>query len=186
MKNILLILAMGVAMGASAELKYGTVNMMLLVRNHPNYDSNKTLLTSTDKDYQKKLDAIKAEGEKLQEEGKKLADQMRNPMLISKAKGDIEKQLTDIQQKLIAIEQRYRSEAMRCRQDLQDLETRLLKTTTDDIRKRLAKHAEKNGYDFIFDSNATPFAKSEYDVTDEMLKTMGVDPKDAKGRDEGK
>lgn len=186
MKKIAFLAMIAVAMGASAEAKFGTVDMMLLVKNHPNYDSNKALLTSTDKDYQKKLEAIKSEGEKLQEEGKKLAEQMRNPMLIAKAKADVEKQLMDIQQKLVGIEQRYRSEAMRCRQDLQDLETRLLKTTTDDLRKRIAKYAEKNGYDLVFDSNAAAYAKSAFDVTDAMLKELGVDPKDAKGRDEGK
>jgi len=156
------------------------------VRNHPNYESNKELLTSTDKDYQKKLDVIKAEGDKLQEEGKKLAEQVRNPMLAAKAKADVEKQLMDLQQKLVGIEQRYRAEAMRNRQDLQDLEARLFKTTTEDLRKRIAKFAEAKGYDFVFDRTATPYYKPTYDVTDALLKEMGVDPKDAKTRNESK
>ena len=174
------------AMAASAELKLGTVDMMLLVKNHPNYESNKALLESTDKDYQKKLEGVKSEGDSLQNEGKKLMDQMRNPMLTAKAKADIEKQLGEIQQKLMAIEQRYRSEAMRCRQDLQDLEGRLLRTTTDDLRKRINKYAEANGFDLIIDQTAAAYAKKSFDVTDSLLKDLGVDPKDAKGRDEGK
>jgi len=186
MKKFVFAVTVVVAMGAFAEMNCGVVDMMLLVRNHPNYESNKTLLTSTDKDYQKKLEAIKGEGEKLQEEGKKIAEQLRNPMLLAKAKADAEKQLMELQQKLMGIEQRYRNEALRCRQDLQDLEARLLKTTTEDIRKRLAKYAEQNKYDFIFDSNAAPYARKSYDVTDEMLKAMGVDPKEVKDRDEGK
>ena len=186
MKKLVFAVAVVAAMAASAEMKLGTVDLMLLVKNHPNYDSNKTLLTSTDKDYQKKLEKIKSEGDSLQEEGKKLMDQMRNPMLTAKAKADIEKQLGDIQQKLMGMEQRYRSEAMRCRQDLQDLEARLLKTTTDDLKKRIAKYAAANGYDLIFDSNAAAYATSTLDVTDAMLKDLGVDPKEAKGRDEGK
>ena len=185
-KTVVSLCAAMVSLSLFAEMKFGTVDLMVLVKNHPNYDSNKTLLASTDKDYQKKLEVIKDEGEKLQSEGKKLAEQLRNPMLVDKAKADIEKQLMDLQQKLIGIEQRYRSEAMRCRQDLQDLEGRLLKTTTDDLRKRIAKYAEKNGYDFIFDKNAAAYAKASFDVTDEMLKVMGVDPKTARGRDEGK
>ena len=186
MKKLVLAMAMAAAMAATAEMKVGYVDMLLLVRNHPNYDSNKALLTSTDKDYQKKLEAIKAEGDKLQDEGKKLVDQMRNPMLTAKAKADVEKELAGLQQKLIGIEQRYRSEALRSRQDLQDLEGRLLKTTTDNLRKRIARYAEANGYDLILDSNATAYAKPAFDVTDGMLKELGVDPKDAKGRDEGK
>ena len=189
MKNLVFsVMVAAVAMAASAEMKLGTVDMLMLVRNHPNYESNKTLLTSTDKDYQKKLEGIKSEGEKLQEEGKKLMEQVRNPMLAAKAKADIEKQLMDLQSKLVGIEQRYRSEAMRCRQDLQDLEGRLLKTTTDDLRKRIAKYAKANGYDLILDANAAAYAAASFDVTDAMLKDLGVDPKDAKGReqDEGK
>ena len=187
MKKLLFSVAAAAALGASAaEMKIGTVDLMLLVKNHPNYDSNKELLTSTDKDYQKKLDAIKQEGEKQQEEGKKLAEQMRNPMLAQKAKADIEKQLMDIQQKLVGIEQRYRAEAMRCRQDLQDLEGRLLKTTTDDLRKRIAGFAKEKGYDLILDRTAAPYAKETYSVTDDLLRTLGVDPRSARGRDEGK
>ena len=186
MKKLVFAAMVAVAMGAGAEMKFGTVNMMTLVRNHPNYDSNKTLLTSTDKDYQKKLELIKADGEKLQDEGKKLAEQVRNPMLTAKAKDDIEKQLVEIQKKLMGIEQRYRSEAMRCRQDLQDLEGRLLRTTTDDLRKRISKFAEANGFDMVFDSSAAAYAKKGFDVTDQMLKEMGVDPKTARGADEGK
>ena len=187
MKNLIFV-ALAIVAGASfAEMKFGTVDMLKLVRNHPNYDSNKALLESTDKDYKKKLDAIKADGEKLQSEGKQLVDQLRNPMLAAKAKADLEKQVTDIQQKLMSIEQRYRNEGMRCRQDLQDLEGRLLKTTTDDLRKRIGKYADSKGYDFIFDATAVPFGKPSYDVTDELLKTMGVDPAKAKGKDnEGK
>ena len=186
MKKLVFAVVMAAAMGAFAEMKLGTVDLMLLVKNHPNYDSNKTLLTSTDKDYQKKLEGIKSEGDKLQEEGKKLMDQMRNPMLTAKAKADIEKQLGDLQQKLMGIEQRYRSEAVRCRQDLQDLEARLLRTTTDDLRKRIAKYASAKGYDLIVDTTATAYAANTLDVTDEMLKELGVDPKEAKGRDESK
>ena len=186
MKKTVLIMAAISALSVFADAKIGVVDLLLLIRNHPNYDANKELLTSTDKDYQKKLEAIKGEGDALQTEGKKLAEQIRNPMLAEKAKSDIEKQLMEIQQKLIAIEQRYRSEAMRCRQDLQDLEGRLLKTTTDDLRRRLAKFAKEKDYDFVFDKAATPFSKDKYDLTDEMLVYMNVDPKTAKGRDEGK
>ena len=186
MKKLAFLTILMAAMAASAEMKVGTVDLMLLVRNHPNYDSNKTLLTTTDKDYQKKLEGIKSEGDKLQADGKKLMEQLRNPMLTAKAKADVEKELGELQQKLMGIEQRYRSEAMRCRQDLQDLEGRLLKTTTDDLRKRIAKFASAKGYDLVIDRNAAAYAVPALDVTDEMLKDLGVDPKDAKGRDEGK
>ena len=186
MKKLVFAVMMAAATGAFAEAKFGTVDLMVLVRNHPSYDRDKTLLSSTDKDYQKKLELIKSDGDKLQEEGKKLMEQMESPMLADKAKADIKTKLMDIQKKLMGIEQQYRSEAVHFRQELQDLESRLLKATTDDLRKRIATFADANGYDIIFDSNATTYAKPSYNVTDAILKEMGVDPKNAKGKDEGK
>ena len=186
MKKLLLAAVAAAAVAVQAETKIGVVDMVLLVKNHPNYESNKELLSSTDKDYQKKLDVLKAEGEKLQSEGKQLAEQLRSPMLAEKAKGDIEKKLMDLQQKLLSAEQRYRSEAMRFRQDLQDLEGRLLGTTTTDLRRRLAKFADDKDYGIILDKQAVPFVDKSLDVTDAVLESMGVNPKDAKGRDEGK
>ena len=181
MKKLLIAVSfLSLLFSAQADMKIGTVDLMLLIRNHPSYDSNKELLKSTDKDYQKKLEAIKGEGDKLQEEGKKLVEQMQNPMLAAKAKGDLEKQIAEIQKQLMSIEQRYRSEAMRCRQDLSDLEGRLLKTTTDDLKKRIKAYAEKEGYDFIVDRSVTPYAKEVFDVSDAILSAMGVDLKKVK------
>ena len=180
MKKLAFLAAVLVAAVASAEMKIGTVDLMTLIRNHPNYETNREFLKSTEAAYKKKLDAIQKKGETQQAEGKKVAEQLQNPMLAAKAKADVEKQLMAIQKELLAIEQEYRAEAARCRQDLQDNESRLLKSTTDDLRKRLEKFAKANGYDLILDQTAAPFAKASLDVTDAMLKEMGVDPKDAK------
>ena len=77
-KTVVFALAAAASMSLSAEMKIATVDLMVLVRNHPSYDRDKTLLSSTDKDYQKKLELIKSDGDKLQEEGKKLMEQMES------------------------------------------------------------------------------------------------------------
>lgn len=186
MKKLMFAVTVMAAAVATAEMKIGTVDLMVLVRNHPDYGRNKALIEQTSKDYEAKLGEIKGEGDSLQAEGKKLAEQYRNPMLNDKAKSDIEKKIQEIQQKLLGIEQRYRAKAMSNRQELSDLEGRLLKATTEDLRKRINAIAEKSGYDFVFDKTATPFAKAEYEITDVLLRDMGVDPVKAKGRHEGK
>ena len=182
MKKLIFTLTMLTALFAWADAKIGVVDLMVLVKNHPDYDRNKKLVETTTKDYDAKIDEIKGEGEKLQTEGKKLTEQYRNPMLNDKAKADIEKQIQDLQQKLMQIEQRYRTKMMQNRQELSDLEGRLLKATTEDLRKRITAYAESNGYDFILDKSAAPFAKAHYEVTDAILKDMGVDPIKAKGK----
>lgn len=186
MKRLIMIAALLAASVAAADVKIGVVDMLKLVRNHKSYDSNKTFLQATEKDYQQKLDTIKAELEKQQEEGRKLAEEYRNPMLSATAKQKLEKDLGAIQQKLMEGQQRLRGEAMRSQQELTDMERRLLRTAGEDIRKIVDEFARKNGFDFILTSEVTVFAKKGADVTDEVLKAMGVDPKTAKGKDEGK
>ena len=188
MKKLIAIAAVALCASAFAELKIGTVDMMTLVRNHKNYDTNKKILQGSEKDYQKELDSMKAELDALQDEGKKVADQARNPMISQSQKDKIEKELLDIQNKYVAGQQKLRTQAMKSQEKLQEFESMLLKSTTDDIRTVVNKFADDNGYDLIIESTVTAFAKKSLDVTDGILKKMGIDPKYAKGRekDEGK
>ena len=161
-----------VASAAFADLKVGTVEMMKLVRSHKSYDSNKKLLQETEKNYQKDLDRMRADIDAIQDEGKKIADQAKNPMLSQAAKDKAEKELLDVQNRFVAAQQKLRAEAMKSQEKLQDLETSLLKITTDDIRETITAFAEKNGYDLIVESTVTAFAKKTLNVTDEILKAM--------------
>jgi outer membrane protein len=186
MKIKMMLMALAVSSVSFAGLKIGKVDMLTLVRNHPGYESNKTLLKTTESDYQKKLDKIKGEVEDIQEEGKKLSEQARNPMISAAARQKLEKDLIDVQNRFLAGQQRLRAEAMRSQQDLQDLEARLLKTATAEIRKTIEAFAKKHGYDFVLDSAAVMFSKEVFDVTDAVLREMGVDPQKARGKDESK
>ena len=179
MKKLILLTALAAATTAFADLKIGTVDMMSLVRNHSSYEPNKKLLTETEKDYTKKLDAMKAELDEIQEEGKNMTDQLRNPLLSQGSKTKLEKDLMDIQNKFITAQQRIRAEMLRSQQDLQDLEGRLLKATTEDLREKINAFAAANKYDLIVDITAAPFASAKLDVTPAILKSMGVDPENA-------
>ena len=176
MKKLILFTALAAATTVFADLKIGTVDMMSLVCNHSSYEPNKKLLTETEKDYTKKLDAMKAELDEIQEEGKNMTDQLRNPLLSQGSKTKLEKDLMDIQNKFIAAQQRIRAEMLRSQQDLQDLEGRLLKATTEDLREKINTFAAANKYDLIVDITAAPFASAKLDVTPAILKSMGVDP----------
>ena len=189
MKKLVLGIVLAAAAAASADMKVGTVDMMALVKNHRNYETNRNILQSTEKDYQGRLDGMKSELEALQEEGKKLSDELRNPMLAATAKTKIENDLTKVQEKFIAGQQKLRSTAMRNQQELSDLEARLLKEQAAELKKTVAEFAEKNGYDMIVDASAAIFSKKALDVTPLVLKAMGVDPAKAaaaKEKNEGK
>lgn len=178
MKAIVFALIATIALNLQA--KTGVVDLLVLVRNHPDYESNKEILLSTEKNCNKRIEVIKTEAEDLQKEGKMLADEYRNPMLSAAAKAKIEADLTQLQQKLYAVQQRFQAETMNARRELQDLEAVMLKKQTEKIRKKIMKFAEREGYEFIVDKSAVCYFKPSADVTDLMLKELGVDPAKAK------
>ena len=74
--------------------------------------------------------------------------------------------------------------ATRFQNDLGELESRLIKLETDDIRAKISAYAKEHDYDLIADSTILAFAKESFDVTDEILKSMGVDPAKRKEKKE--
>ena len=188
MKKIILGMALAATMCAAAELKVGTVNMLDLVRLHPNHESNKALVKSTDSDFKSKLEKMQEEGKAIAEEGKKLQADLMNPMLSASAKSDAQKKMDDVQRRFLAAQQDLRNAAQHFQRDLADLETRLLKIETDEIREKINAYAKEKKFDIIADSTMLAFSSASLDVTDDILKAMKVDPakrkekaKDAKG-----
>ena len=176
MKKILMGIALASAVCASADMKIGTVNMVDLVRLHPNHESNKALVKSTDKDYKAKLDRQQESAKAIADEGKKVQADLMNPMLSASAKTEAQKKLEDVQRRFLAAQQELRSAAQHYQGELTDLETRLLKIETEDIRAKINAYAKANGYDIIADSTMLAFSRESIDVTDEILKAMNVDP----------
>ena len=175
MKKLLLAAAAVAAITSFGEGKIGVVDMYMLVRNHRNYDTNKATVLQTEKDYTKKMDALRDELEEIQKEGTSLAEQMRNPLLAQSEKARLEKQLMGVQQRLMSQQQKARSEALRSQQEIQALESRLLKVTTDDLKKYVTDFASANGYALILDKQAAAYSAPDADVTAAVLKAMGVE-----------
>ncbi len=182
--------AMAAALMASADMKIGTVNMIDLVRLHPSHESNRTLVKTTDSEYKAKLDAKQDELKEIADEGKKAQGDLQNPMLSAQARAAAQKKLEGIQKRFLEGQQEMRQMATRFQGDLSELESRLIKLETEEIRAKINAYAKENGYDFIADSTILAFSKESYDVTDDILKAMGVDPakrkEKAKKADAGK
>lgn len=176
MKRTILGLVAAFAFVAVGEMKIGTINMVELVQLHPNHESNRTLVKATDKDYKAMLEKQQNALQELADEGKKAFEEMSNPMLSATAKAAAKQKVEGIQQKLLAGQQELRISAQRYQHDLTDLESRLLKIETDEIRAKVEEYAKKNGYDIIADSTMLAYSKKTLDVTDEILKMMKVDP----------
>jgi len=176
MKKAIILAAMAAALTAAAEMKFGTVNMVDLVRLHPDHEKNRTLLKTTDSEYKAKLDAKQDDLKGIADEGKKAQEDLQNPMLSSSARADAQKKLEGIQKRFLDGQQELRQAVARYQSELGELESRLIKLETEDIRAKISEYAKAHGYDFIADSTILVFAKESYDVTDEILKAMGVNP----------
>ena len=180
MKKSIIAIAVAAALAASADMKIGTVNMMQLVRLHPSHETNRNLIKSTDKDYKAKLDSRQDALKTIADEGKKAQDDLNNPMLSAAAKAEAQKKLEGVQQRFLAAQQDLRSAAQHYQNELSDLESRLLKLETEDIRAKITAYAKDNGFDLILDASMLGYAKESFDVTDDILKALGVDPKKRK------
>ncbi len=176
MKKSILLIAVAASIAAFADMKIGTVNMLQLVRLHPSHETNRNLVKSTDKDYKAKLDSRQDELKTIADEGKKAQEDLNNPMLSASAKADAQKKLEGVQQRFITAQQDLRSTAQHYQNELSDLESRLLKLETEDIRAKITAFAKDNGYDLILDSTTVGYANEKLDVTDDILKALGVDP----------
>ena len=158
----------------SAGTKLGVVNLEILIKNHPSHESNRALVKSTADDYRKKMEARQEKAKALVDEGKKIQSDWQNPMLSAVAKADLQKKLEEVQRKLFAIQQELRTEDQRCQEELADLQQRLFKIEKADVETKLAEFAKDEGYDLIVDAAACGFVKPDMNVTDAVLKKMGV------------
>lgn len=160
---------------ASASVRIGTVNLEILIKNHPSHESNRKLVKSTADDYRKKMESRQNSLKSLVEEGKKYQSDWQNPMLSASAKADIQGKIEGVQRKMYAIQQEMRSEDQRYQEELSDLQQRLFKIEKKDVEVQLAEFAKSEKYDLIVDIAACGFSKPELDVTDAVLKRMGVE-----------
>ena len=101
---------------------------------------------------------------------------MQNPMLSASAKAEAQKKLDGMQQKVNAARQDLIRSEQSYRETMNDLETRLLKMETSDIRAKIAAYAKEKKLDLVIDSTMAAYAADALDVTDDILRAMKVDP----------
>ena len=174
MKRIVACTCAVVAAVAMADIKLGTVNLETLIKNHPNHESNRTLVKSTADDYRKKMESRQEQAKALMEEGKKIQSDYQNPMLSAAAKTDLQKKMDGLQRRLYALQQEMRADDQHYQEELSDLQQRLFKIEKKDVEAKIAEFAKEQGYDLIVDVAACGFSKPDLDVTEDVLKKMGV------------
>lgn len=166
-----------VAATLCAQSRVAVVNMVDLVRFHPSRERDRKLMQETEKDFQGKLDKQRDRFEELRQDYESAMKEMRNPALSDKARTEAEDKAMRHRDVLVEAERDLQQEMRKLQNELGDLDTRLLRQVTNDIRELLAKFAEGEGYKMVFDSTTMAYHDPEMDVTDAVLQRMGVDPK---------
>ena len=176
MKRTVIALSIAMSIAAFADLKICTVNMIHLVELHPTHESNRALVKSSNEDYKAKLDAKQDALKALLDDARKIYDDTQNPMLSVSAKAEAQKKLDGMQQKVNAARQELLRSEQNYRETMNDLETRLLKMETSDIRAKISAYAKEKGLDLVIDSTMAAYANDALDMTDDILRAMNVDP----------
>ena len=178
MKKMMVMLA--AALTASmmlAQEKTAVVNMVDLVRFHPSRERDRKLMQDTEKEFQAKLDKQRDRFEELRDDYEKAVKEARNPALNEKARAEAEDKAMKHRDVLAEADRDLRQEMQKLQRELGDLDARLLRQVTGDIREVFTKHAQETQTSIILDGTTMAYFDPKLDVTDEVLKRMGVDPK---------
>ena len=172
-----------------AQEKSAVVNMLELVRFHPSRERDRKLMQDTEKEFQAKLDKQRDRFDQLRDDYEKAVKEARNPALNDKARAEAEDKAMKHRDVLAEAERDLYEQRQKLQRDLSELDTRLLRQVTGDIREVLTKFAQEKGYGMVFDMTTMAYADPKLDMTDEVLKRMGVDPKvrkEAEAKDKAK
>ena len=160
-----------------AQEKTAVVNMMDLVRFHPSRERDRKLLQETEKEYQGKIDKLRDRLDQLRGDFEKAVKEARNPALNEKARVEAEDKAMKHRDVLNEAENDMRGEAQKLQQSFGELNERLLRQVTGDIREMITKYAQENKLTYVLDSAAVTYFDPKLEVTEDVLKRMGVDPK---------
>lgn len=178
MKRTFMVLAVVMTAGVLvAAEKTAVVNMVDLVRFHPSRERDRKLMEETEKEFQAKLDKQRDRFEELRGGYEKLVKEARNPALNAKARSDAEDKAMKHREVLTQADRDLRAEMQKLQGELGDLDARLLRQVTGDIRSVITKYCQEKKFDVVLDSTTMAYFNSKLEITDDVLTRMGVDPK---------
>ena len=160
-----------------AEEKTVVVSMIDLIRFHPNRERDRKLMMDTEKEYQDKLDKRRERFEQLRDDFERVAKEARNPVLSDKARTEAENKALKQRDVVAEAERDLRQEAQKLQRELGELDSRLLRQVTGEIRETITKYAKDTKVALVMDASTLAYYDPKMDVTDDVLKRMGIDPK---------
>lgn len=166
-----------VSPGPAPRETRAVVNMVDLVRFHPNRERDRKLMRDTEEDYRDKLDKLRDRVESLQSDYEKAVKEARNPALNEAARAAAESKAIKHRDVLADADKDLRQEVQKLQRSLADLDARLLRQITGEIREVITAYAKEKGLSLVMDGSMLAYFDEKLDVTDDVLKRMGIDPK---------
>lgn len=176
-KMILVAAALLFATSAVYAQKTVVVNMVDLVRFHPSRERDRKLMRDTEKEYQAQIDKKRDQFEELRSQYEKLIKEARSPALNDSARQEAENKAMKTRDSLAEADRDLRQEMQKLQRSLSELDNRLLRQVTGEIREVVTAYAQEEKVDLVVDSTTLAYSNPSLEVTDEILKRMGVDPK---------
>lgn len=167
--GITLMLFSVTAFAQTASLKIGYADIDYVLEQMPEYkeiqNEFNTFQGQLQKQYKAKIDEYQA----------KLAEYQQN------AAGMIDAMRADKEKELVQLEERIQEFQQNIQTELQRKQSELFQPLYVKIGNSIEKVAEENSFDYIFSAKVGAidvllYGKDEYDVSDLILKNMGITP----------
>ncbi len=166
-KSIILTLCACAASALFAQ-KIAIVDVDALLRDHPNTESDKKTVEMTLDEYSKERDVLRAGLEKKDAiVGQKYRD-AQNPIFGADKKEQLKAEAVKLQRELQAEVAAAEQKMAQRTKDLQDLEARLIRRSTEDIQAKVSEYAKAKQIDVVLLKAATVYVADATDITKEV------------------
>jgi len=148
------LVASGVAYGA--DTKIAVIELQALIQAHPDTKPNAALLEAQEKDMEEEQEQWLDESEVLKKKFNEAQKAANNPALSEEARDEKVKDLQDTIAALRDFEKNFRELRVTRQKEFTDRNRRMYLRTVKEIRKIVAKYAEKKGYAIVLNADDFP------------------------------
>ena len=164
------------------QIKIASVDMSKLFSDYYKTKKAEKELKEKAASYEKELKVRVAEVQKIEEDGKKLQDEVENPALTEDKRGEKRKVLDTKRTEYRLIVQQLNELKQSRERELKDQQNRVRSTIVDEISKIIQDKAKRDGYMLVIDktgltlSGVSPFVyvQDSLDITNDILKVLNV------------
>lgn len=164
------------------QIKIASVDMSKLFSDYYKTKKAEEELKEKAASYEKELKVRVAEVQKIEEDGKKLQDEVENPALTEDKRGEKRKVLDTKKTEYRLIVQQLNELKQSREHELKDQQNRMRSTIVDEISKIIQDKAKRDGYMLVIDKTGLTlsgvssfvYVQDSLDITNDILKVLNA------------